>query len=230
MKKKNNGFTLVEIVVIILIVAILAAIIIPVTLSMIDSSNEVEIIQDAKNIWTAAQSTFTEQAAKGEFWISTENGKNKLWQGMIFDQYQKTSNGTQEKKFLLADFYESCFLYIGNLMVGNNILAKIEKANAFSDIYIAAGRFKTYYQTHDEYPYNVYALIFKYSDDDTIYYFDGKNLSKEWMFSTPADISSLSGKEQFYVLKGNNIELQLYCLKNSTNSVKANEAFKSMVK
>ncbi len=40
----NKGFTLVELLIVLVIIAILAAIIIPVTLSIIDNTDEVQII------------------------------------------------------------------------------------------------------------------------------------------------------------------------------------------
>lgn len=60
MKRKNKGFTLVEVIVILVILAILAAVLIPSMSTYIDKSRDKQIIANARSAYVAAQTLLTE--------------------------------------------------------------------------------------------------------------------------------------------------------------------------
>jgi len=64
--------------IVLVILAIVAAIAIPVTLSIIHSSDEVKIATDAKNIRDAAQIVMNDQVAKDAHFISKSNNSYGL--------------------------------------------------------------------------------------------------------------------------------------------------------
>ena len=212
MKQRNSGFTLVEVVIVVLIIAILAAIIVPITLSIINSSHEAERTQDAKAIWNAAQTVFNDQLANDEHYES--NNKQK---GLIVNKYTKSINGTDVD---INNNFDKIFsgntCYIGTLEIYNRILNKIENKENLKTIYIAAGRYYTYYQKDDyDKSYTVYLVLFQYKDDDTVYYYDGKNLLEKWPLSSP-NLTNL-GKSDDFRIDNNKIYLQFYALKKSNN-------------
>ena len=62
--KKNQGFTLVELIVVLVILAILAAILVPALLGYIDKAKQKKDIYKARACLDATQAVFTEAYAK----------------------------------------------------------------------------------------------------------------------------------------------------------------------
>lgn len=239
MKKteKNKGFTLVEVLVVIMIVAILAAIAIPVTLSIIDSTDEIDIATDAKNIWNAAQTQMLDQLANDQHWISTQDG---ITQGMILDQFDKNySKGRAEGEksrnspaiYQITDFKNNgtytCYLYAGYTVFADKILNKIENKDKIQIMYIGAGKYSEYFADSGSkynYPYTLFSLVYKYKDDDTVYYYDGKEVSDKWIFKTPGSAGEVTGSETELVIEknGEKIKLQMYCIVNNVEPNREN--------
>ena len=63
MKRRNRGFTLVELIVVLVILAILAALLIPALLGYIDRAREKQDVLKAKNALNAIQAGLSEQYA-----------------------------------------------------------------------------------------------------------------------------------------------------------------------
>ncbi|MBR4776356.1 MAG: prepilin-type N-terminal cleavage/methylation domain-containing protein [Lachnospiraceae bacterium] len=210
---RNKGFTLVELLIVLVILAILAAIIIPVTLSIIDNTDEVQIASDAKNIWNSVQTCMMEQLA---------NDKNYLKKAAESDDTKNRGVPMNEKEMdedynkIDAKFDGSYAFDFSSYELASRMLKKIDNADQMKFIYYASGRFIKYYLDEDnmDKAYTTYLVIFQYKDDDTTYYYDGKDLKEEWPLTTPSSIEELAaGNELFMNSKGQNISVQLYCVK-----------------
>lgn len=71
MRKKDKGFTLVEIIVVLVILAILAAFTIPTMLGFVDDAKGKALIAEARTVYVAAQAIATEYKGTGQAIAST---------------------------------------------------------------------------------------------------------------------------------------------------------------
>ena len=238
-KSNNNGFTLVEIIVVIVILAIIAAIVVPVTLSIIDSSKNDNAKRVAKNIMNAVQTEFNQLAVNNEVWYSIEN---KI--GIILNKDRKNRD-TASFTYGRNEF-KNGFIDISNTIPVDNIMNKVENADEIEILYVGAGNAYRYeYLTgENDKPsdrkkmYMAYAIVFKLKDDDNIYFYDGKEVSTKWPFSTPGysdnDFKNDSNKDDsvgqnFYLNSDPDTQLQLYSLRPINNVNCGNEYWKKFI-
>lgn len=176
MEKKNQGFTLVELIVVLVILAILAAILVPALLGYIDSAKEKQDILDAKNCIIAAQAEFTEMYAIG--------GMEKI--GQFKTPYAKNGDndltGTKYSNHILSTADVNPYMLI--LGLGNYTEYKDVNVHKAYTVYFAV-----YWETEDSKP-----LFFDGSEWTTKYPWkgDGKNTFK---------VRGEDIKMQFYFIK-----------------------------
>ena len=220
--KKNKGFTMVEIIIVIVVLAILAAIIIPVTLSIVDSSRQAQKAIDAKDIWQSVQTSLNEQMAGDKHYLTDTENNNK--RGAPMNEKEMDSNWQNIK----AKFENTTFAFdFSSYELGKRILKKIENADSYKFIYFVSGRFYDYYISEDEMDkaYTSFLVIYRYFDDDKTYYYNGSEISNEWAFSSPASLSALSKSSNLQMsIGGKNIKVQLYCIKKLKNDGKTDNS------
>ncbi|MBR5177856.1 MAG: prepilin-type N-terminal cleavage/methylation domain-containing protein [Lachnospiraceae bacterium] len=209
--KKNKGFTMVEIVLVLVVLAILAAIIIPVTLSIVDSSRQAQIAIDAKDIWQSVQTSLNEQMATDKHYLRDTDNNNK--RGAPMNEKEMDSDWTKIK----AKFEDTTFAFdFSTYELSQRILKKIENEDSYQFIYFVCGRFYDYYLSENEMDkaYTSYMVIYKYFDDDKTYYYNGSDISNEWAFLSPASLNALSTSSDLRMnIGGKSIKVQLYSIK-----------------
>ena len=98
MKKKNKGFTLVELIVVLVILAILAAILVPALLGYIDKAREKQITTNAEAAYVAAQALATEAYGK-KVGVTTTSSTETFTQSLV-DQYVIGTSSTKYNKII----------------------------------------------------------------------------------------------------------------------------------
>lgn len=106
-KKKNNGFTLVELIVVLVILAILAAILVPALLGYIDRAKKQQIVLNAKNCLTAAQAEWSSLYGKGQEGIIEGNS------GYVGSHTVIADTPEAERILNTADVPDCTYLVIG---------------------------------------------------------------------------------------------------------------------
>ena len=113
-KKKNKGFSLVELIIVIAIMAILAGVLAPQFIKYIDNSKKSSDIQNAQMIASAVSAQVSEDAVKG--YTSFANGSEITYGTGTSDKisYQKVNATTSMKT-----------------VVGGEVSAKLDKSKDF---------------------------------------------------------------------------------------------------
>lgn len=206
-KTKNKGFTLVEIIVVFIVIAILAAIIIPIAFSIMDDSSETDNKLYAKTIMNAVQTEFNNLASNNEVWYSV---KGEM--GIPLNKDRKNYGQTQ---YANQNEFKNGFINIGDTVPGKSILDKIEKSDEIYALYIGAGNTFEYFMSDQKYEmYKIYIVIYQLKDEkQKVYFYDGKEVTTEWPFSSPNKNNTSQNGQAFYLKNNPDIKIQLYALK-----------------
>jgi prepilin-type N-terminal cleavage/methylation domain-containing protein len=108
-KKKKNGFTLVELIVVLVILAILAAILVPALLGYIDRAKNQQIVLNARSCMTAAQAELSSMYGKNATGFDGTNAT-----AVPIGQYVDASDSEEAKRIMdTADVPNCTWLAIG---------------------------------------------------------------------------------------------------------------------
>lgn len=195
-KTDNNGFTLVELIVVLVILAILAAILVPALLGYIDDAKSKQDLLNAKNCMNAVQAELTSYYAKYSSKLNTSNDN-------IFGN--ESISGTND-----------CIINSNNKFT-NNVKNKLDNPEpycvVFATGYYGSGNYKKNNTLHD-----CYTICFFYyqekEDSKPMYYYNG-----QWSNINPrARINNNSQDEDIiYKASGLNI-LNMSKSRNGKNS------------
>ena len=229
-KKNDNGFTMVEMIIVLVILAIVTAIAIPVALNIIDSSDDADKALDAKHIWTAIQTVCNEQLANGEHYEADTHKRgmiiNKFAKGIDGKEYDLWNGRDALKLYGGTSDSDGEIFYVGKLMFAKKILDRIENGDKIEDIYFATAKYYDCYQRDDyDNAYKVYLVMFRYKDEDEFVYYDGKSILDKWPLDKP---SAKSLTEKGFILNGQ--KLQFYAIKLSSSDGNAWNIMKKYVK
>lgn len=90
MKRKKNGFTLVELIVVLVILAVLAALLVPALTGYIDKAHKSQVIAETRMLTQAAQTELSSLYATNEF---TEQNKHTIFTVASKDDKPYTDGG-----------------------------------------------------------------------------------------------------------------------------------------
>ncbi len=228
--EKNKGFTLVEMIIVLVVLAILAAIIVPITLGIIDDSREAENKKIAKTIMNAVQTEFNELAANNELWYSISS-KMGLPLNKDRKNYGKDTYGTKPGTNTVVKEFKSGFINIGNTVPMDDAFKLIDGFENIYSLYIGAGNVYEYYPSEDKHKmYKVYVVIYQLNDENgDIYFYDGKEVSKEWPFSTPDKNSNTLDGQNFVLKSDSSTKLQIYALKLGKEKVGCDDYWRDVI-
>ena len=179
-KKKNRGFTLVELIVVLVILAILAAILVPALLGYIDAAKKKQDVLNAKNCMTATQAELSELYAKGPHPSGSMN--------TVIPGLKAVSNGNLDVEAAKSDFANKVFT----------------TADTRPWLYVVGLGHTSLYPTDPHAPYTVLFAMYMQTKDSAPIFFNGS----EWVDYYPKDNGDLgaSGNEvngkkmQLYIL------------------------------
>ena len=174
---ENQGFTLVELIVVLVILAILAAILIPALLGYIDRAKEKQNILNAKNCMTATQAELTYMYAnRSDSDTSAINGTTNP--GSHGDMWLKNSDFSK-KIFETAD--DQPYMFI-----------------------VGLGDYNDYKDTDPHKPYTCFFAVYWGKEEDDPIFFNGSRWLKQYPWAVDAqnnfDINGTSTHLQFYIL------------------------------
>ena len=222
MKRRNHGFTLVELIVVLVILAILAAILVPALLGYIDRAREKQELINAKNCLNAVQAELSEQYAKKGNTLKPGFKPENLIIESKNNQNANTPNGdvnatdtNSARRILeLADLKDNKTNgakdpYIIMFAVGSNI----------SD---STGATK-----HDKFTV-CYFMYMETKDSTPLFYFDGSWTKKHPRIDDKSDLINSNNIVQVGSMKGKRI--QYYIISNKTGTIAGKKEFWDIVK
>ncbi len=205
-RRKDKGFTLVELIVVLVILAILAAILIPALLGYIDSAKDKQKLVNAKNCLTAAQAELTQLYAingdklqPGEQIIEGDIHKDAVKNGDISSQDSDFAKKVLETADMSGNKAPYCF-YIA---VGSNYTGGTSGAVNNTT-------------KHDM--YTVYfALYIEKKGDAPLYYYEGKWTKKNPRLTKDDKKNDIDGTNKFLNGPHKGMRIQYYMISNKTN-------------
>lgn len=194
---RNNGFTLVELIVVIVILAILAAILVPQLLGYIDHAKRQQYILSAKNCMNAMQTKLVEMYAVGKpVGITTRNSDS--------------GQGTTDVSWR-------------NTQLANDVLAVADEAPYL--LIFGVGDYDTYKEIAPHKAYTVYFVMYWPAPDIDPIFFNGSEWMNTYPWKKNQDgkneflVNGESIKLQMYFVKGpdNNLSSSWNKMKNYLN-------------
>ena len=223
MRRRNKGFTLVELIVVLVILAILAAILVPALLGYIDKVREKQELLNAKNCLTAVQAELSERYAlygndlkpgykEANLIIPSKNGN---YSGSGNGDVNATATPVATRILETADLKDKKTKngdndpYIVMFAVGSNVNAS------------------TGADKHDKYTV-CYFMYMETKDSTPLFYFNGAWTKSHPRMDDKSDVISADNTVQVGPMKGKRI--QYYIISNKTGTTAGNKAFWDIVR
>lgn len=185
-RNNNQGFTLVELIVVIVILAILAAILVPALLGYIDKAKKQQDILKAKNCLTAAQTELVSLYAKGT---------------PLQDCVKDADKDTNKESGKVVDM-----IFKMDSPIRRHILAAADDDPYM--LLIGTGSYEAYHNTPQEhYAYTVYFVAYWPTKESDILFFDGTGWTNEYPWKADG------GDNNIFEVNGQKIKMQFSFIK-----------------
>lgn len=221
-RKDNNGFTLVEIVVVVVILVVLISIMIPTFSKYFSNDYQQKLRDEAQSVLDSAQVKFYDLYAENSHGSTNDgiiSGDNDL--GSDAKKYPKTYRIKQDANNIAKD----CDFHWNPLASEILQLAGLDiKSNYPSIVFVVTGRYDVYADPNSklydpEKAYTVYLVGYQpYDNGDFVFLgCNGKqsNIRDELIYKKKDPIYTDRTKQSFMDIGGEEIRVQYYMLKGS---------------